>query len=297
MMERKVPDALLVVITGPTASGKSGLAVELAEQYNGEIICADSRTIYKGMDVGTAKPSVQEQARVRHWLLDVARPNERFTVSDFQKQAYAAIEDIRSRGKIPFLVGGTGLYVDSVVLDFHFGVEPNEQDRKLMQDMTVEQLQSLLKQHHIPLPENEKNKRYLIRSYEKNNEREQRRNQPLDGTIVVALKTEKQELETRIKKRIDDMFNQNIVTETQRLFENYPHNCEALTGNIYSIVNRYIDGEITIEQAKERACIRDRQLVKRQKTWLKRHHYVQWFELDEARKYLSRYLEKTAGDA
>ena len=98
-------EAPLVVIVGPTASGKSGLAMKLAEQFGGEIICADSRTVYKGMDIGTAKPSAQDQARVKHWGLDLVEPNEPFSVADFQKYAYEKIADIRARGKIPFLVG------------------------------------------------------------------------------------------------------------------------------------------------------------------------------------------------
>ena len=100
----------LVVIVGPTASGKSTLAIELAEQYGGEIICADSRTIYTGMDIGTAKPSAEDQARVPHWGLDLVQPGEPFSAADFKVYAEQKIADIRSRGRIPFLVGGTGLY-------------------------------------------------------------------------------------------------------------------------------------------------------------------------------------------
>ena len=110
----------LVVIAGPTASGKTALAIRLAERYDGEIICADSRTIYKGMDIGTAKPSAEEQARVPHWGLDIVEPGERFTVADFKAYAERKIQEIRERDRIPFLVGGTGLYIDAVIFDFQF---------------------------------------------------------------------------------------------------------------------------------------------------------------------------------
>lgn len=111
----------LVVITGPTASGKTSLAMEVAKLFNGEIICADSRTIYKGMDIGTAKPTKKEQAAIPHHIIDVVEPNQSFTVADFKELALKAIDDITKRGKLPIMVGGTGLYIDSVIFDYQFG--------------------------------------------------------------------------------------------------------------------------------------------------------------------------------
>ena len=110
----------LVVICGPTASGKSEIAMHLARQKNGEIICADSRTIYKYMDIGTAKPSLQDQREVPHHLLDIVEPGQRFTVVDFKSRALGVIADMRKRGKLPILVGGTGLYIDSIIYDYQF---------------------------------------------------------------------------------------------------------------------------------------------------------------------------------
>lgn len=159
--------APLIVITGPTASGKSGLALELAEELNGEIICADSRTIYKGMDIGTAKPTLAEQKRVRHWLIDMVEPGERFTAADFQKHALTAIDDIRLRSKIPFLVGGSGLYIDAVILGFNFASDADTVRRTELEKMTIEQLQALITKQQLTMPENSKNKRYLIRCIEK----------------------------------------------------------------------------------------------------------------------------------
>lgn len=113
--------APLIVICGPTASGKTALAIKLARQYGGEIICADSRTIYKGMDIGTAKPTASEQALVPHWGIDIVEPGDTYSVAQFKEYALAKIREIRGRGNIPFLVGGTGLYIDAVVLDYTFG--------------------------------------------------------------------------------------------------------------------------------------------------------------------------------
>ncbi len=125
--------APLVVIVGETASGKSSLAMELAKRFGGEIICADSRTIYKGMDIGTAKPSKHDQAEVKHHLLDVVTPDQAYNAARFQHDANAAIDDIASRGKLPIMVGGTGLYVDSVIFDYDF-------DKKTMQPLRQDTL-------------------------------------------------------------------------------------------------------------------------------------------------------------
>lgn len=283
--------APLVVITGPTASGKSGLAMELAEAYGGEIICADSRTVYKGMDIGTAKPSAQDRTRVKHHLLDVVEPNERFSAGQFQQLAREAIADIRSRDKVPFLIGGTGLYVDSVVLNYEFNARLiDEQAREELESKSVAELQSLIKTHHITLPENSSNKRHLIRAWEQRGVNTQRQDKPDGNTIVVAITTDKLELQKRIRDRANEMFKLGVVDEAKKLGQKYGWDAEAMTGNIYPILKQVLDGEITETEAIEKFVMRDRQLVKRQLTWLRRHDYVQWLDVDEARKYLSHLL-------
>jgi tRNA dimethylallyltransferase len=146
-------EAPLIVIVGPTASGKSALAMQLAERFGGEIICADSRTVYKGMDIGTAKPSAEDQARVPHHGLDLVEPGERFSAVDFKNYATQTIADIRARGKIPFLVGGTGLYVDAVIFDYHFGQADPELRAKL-EALSLEELHEYCRNNNIKLPEN-----------------------------------------------------------------------------------------------------------------------------------------------
>lgn len=282
----------LIVITGPTASGKTSLAIELAERWGGEIICADSRTVYKGMDIGTAKPNSKDQARIRHWLLGVVQPGERFTVADFQRLAFDAIKDIRSRGKIPMIVGGSGLYIDSVVLSFELGPVADSVQRKQLDMYSIEQLQTMIKKQHLTMPTNDKNKRHLVRCIEKNNTSTSGKTEPEEDTYVVAIQTEKSELEGRIGLRASQMFDDNIVQETQRLFTEYGRSNEAMTGNIYPIVADMIDGKISREEAEELSIIRDRQLAKRQITWLKRHSWVRWLSLGDAEQYFNNILSK-----
>jgi tRNA dimethylallyltransferase len=276
----------LIVITGPTASGKSALALELAERYNGEIICADSRTVYKGMDIGTAKPSIEDQNRVPHHLLDVVTPDERFTAADFQTLAREAIADIRSRGKIPFVVGGTGLYVDGLILDYEFGKDADAELRKKREQMTTDELLMELKKQQIEVPHNHDNKRHLVRALEQGTINRNRSNIPQNGVFVVAIATEKTELYGRISKRADEIFAMGVVDETKALMAKYGSEFESMSGNIYPIIRTVIDGSLTIEQAKELSIIKDRQLAKRQITWLKRHDFVKW--LSSRGKYLPK---------
>lgn len=275
------PRTPLIVITGPTGSGKSAIALSLAEKYGGEIICADSRTVYKFMDIGTAKPSLDDQKRVKHWLLDVVNPDDKFSVSDFQELAQKAINNIRSRGKIPFLVGGTGLYIDAVVLDFSFAEKADLELRTELEMLTTEQLKELIKKQYLAMPENENNRRYLIRCIEKNNASVSGNDTPEQDTFVFAIQTEKEVLEKKISQRIDEMFDSGVLKESQQLFDKFGQENESMTGNIYPIVKRLIDGEIDERQAKELCVVRDRRLAKRQITWLKRHEYVEWVESSE----------------
>lgn len=286
------PTIPLIVITGPTASGKTSLAVKLAEKWGGEIICADSRTVYKGMDIGTAKPTKAEQKKVKHWGLDLVEPNVRFTAHDFQTYAQRAIADIRKRGKIPFLVGGTGLYIDAVILNFTFGSKPSLALRQKLQQKTTEELKELIIKQQLPLPENQQNRRHLIRCIENNNTPTARNNQLDPTTYCLAIKVERDVLHHQIVSRVNEMFRQNIVQETQQLFGKWGSDCGAFTGNIYPIVTQLIAGIITETQAKALLVTRDYQLAKRQVTWLKRHNFVVWRSLVEAEPYIDTLLGK-----
>ena len=281
----------LIVIVGPTASGKTSLAIQLAKKYRGEIICADSRTVYCGMNIGTAKPSLGEQQVVPHWGLDLVDPGDSFSASQFKDYACQKIKEIRSRGNIPFLVGGTGLYIDSVIFDFQFGAKSNEDKRCDLQEMTVSELQQYCANHNILLPENSKNKRYLVRAIERADEKPSRLEVPLNNTIVVGITTDKQLLKQRITDRAKKMFKDGVVEETIELANNSGWCNEAMTGNVYPIIKKLIEKEIDEDQTIREFIVSDVNLVKRQLTWFRRNPFIEWGDIRSCEQYLSRVLD------
>ena len=280
----------LVVITGPTASGKSGVAIEIAEQYGGEIIAADSRTIFKGMDIGTAKPSKADQARVPHWGLDIAAPGEAFSAADFKTYAVQKIAEIRSRGHLPILVGGTGLYIDAVIFDYEFGPAADPVLRAKLEGMTLEDLHKYCIQHNITLPENDKNKRYVIRAIERKNSSAKRLDQPIKNSIIVGIATDRDELRKRINQRAEQLFDDGVVDEAKTLGDMYGWGSEAMTGNIYRLAHAYLDKLITEDELKYRNQNADWQLAKRQLTWLKRNQFIEWLPLELVKNYIGTRL-------
>lgn len=284
---KKLP---LIAIVGPTASGKTGLAVELARRFNGEIICADSRTVYKFMDIATAKPTATEQQQVQHWGIDLVNPNERFTVADFKEYADEKIREIRSRGHIPFLVGGTGLYVDAVVFDYQLGTQVDEKLRQKLQLYSLEELHAYSEKHHINLPENYKNKRYVIRAIENSNTAISQNRIPITNVIVVGIATDKTVLEQRIRQRIEQLLENGVVAEATKLADLYGWGLESMKANIYPYIKDYIENELTLEGLIDKATAADRHLAKRQRTWFKRNKCIHWATLDDAKTYLEDIL-------
>ena len=281
----------LIVIIGPTASGKTSLAIRLAKKYRGEIICADSRTVYRGMNIGTAKPSLEEQQGVSHWGLDLVDPGDSFSVSQFKDYARQKIKEIRSRGNIPFLVGGTGLYIDSVIFDFQFGAKYSKEKRANLQEMTISELQQYCVNHDVALPENSKNKRYLIRAIERAGKKSSGLEVPLSNTIVVGITTGKQLLRQRITDRAKKMFKDGVVEETIELANNSGWCNEAMTGNVYPIIKKLIEKEIDEDQAIREFIVSDVNLVKRQLTWFRRNPFIEWGDVHSCEQYLSRVLD------
>lgn len=283
-------DKPLIAIVGPTASGKTSLAIELAEEFGGEIICADSRTIYKYMNIGTAKPTAKEQARVRHWGLDLVEPDQSFSAADFKRYADERINDIRSRGKVPFLVGGTGLYIDSVLYDFEFGPVADQGVRKAFESMTIDQLHEYCKQHNILLPENSQNKRYVIRAIERKSITNTRKSELRANSYIVGIATNICELRTRIVTRAEHLFEQDVASEATMLGKKYGWNHESMTGNIYPILKSYLENELTLVDAVDKFATTDWQLAKRQMTWFRRNPDIMWATLTEAKSYGWRLL-------
>jgi tRNA dimethylallyltransferase len=280
----------LVVIVGPTASGKTALAIEIAKRFSGEIICADSRTVYKDMNIGTAKPTTAAMQGVPHWGLDLLNPNERFSASDFKKYADEKIIEIKKRGHIPILVGGTGLYIDAVLFDYQFGNSGNKEMRSELQQMSIDELHQYCKLHQINLPENDKNKRYLIRAIENKDQAISQKKVSVYKTIIVGITTDKNELQTRMALRVEQLLENGVVDEAIMLGKKYGWKIESMTSNIYPLIYSYIENEITIDELRSRAVIADWHLAKRQITWLKRNKFIHWERLDEANTYLSAQL-------
>lgn len=282
----------LVVIVGPTASGKTALSIQIAERYNGEIICADSRTIYKGMDIGTAKPSREDQGRVPHWGIDLVEPGNYFSVADFKQYALRKIDEIRSRGHIPFLVGGTGLYVDSIIFDYSFGLKADDKLREQLNTWSLEELYDYCHINNIKLPENKKNKRYVIRAIEQGNYIKKRRAQLINNCVVVGISTDRVILRRRIEDRARMLFHDGVVQEATLLGKQYGWDNEAMKGNVYRLVHLYLRGEETLSSIREKFTTLDWRLAKRQLTWLRRNQYIQWYNLDQAYEYLEHMLAR-----
>ena len=276
----------LIVIVGPTASGKTSLAINLAEIYGGEIICADSRTVYKDMDIGTAKPSYEDCQRVPHWGIDLVYPYEYFSAAEFKQYSLKKIEDIRSRNKIPFLVGGTGLYIDAIVFDYKFGNKSDVKKRTLLEKLTIEELWEYCNKNNIEVPDNYNNKRYVIRCIEQGGINNSRKVEINNNIIVVGISTDRDNLRKRIKDRIEQFFDNNVVEEARILGKIYGWDNRAMSGNIYPILHKYIDNKINIEEAKAEIFYRDWHLAKRQMTWFRRNKNIEWLELNQVPSYI-----------
>ena len=288
-----IKESPLIVIAGPTASGKTSLAIELAEKYNGEIICADSRTVYKNMDIGTAKPTPEERARVVHWGLDLVEPGESFNAADFKRYADEKIADIRQRNRVPFLVGGTGLYIDAVIYDYQFGTAGDARLRHKLEQLTIEQLHEYCMNNNIELPENKLNKRYVIRAIEQKQINHKRNDTIRTNIFVVGIATDREVLRTRIKDRSEQFFDNGVVKEATMLGKKYGWESEAMTGNIYPLVRRYLEGELSREDIKDKYTTLDWRLAKRQLTWLRRSKEIKWLSLTDAKTYIAGILANT----
>ncbi len=273
----------LIVILGPTASGKTAYAIRLARLIGGEVICADSRTVYRGMDVGTAKPTEPERAGVPHWGLDLIEPDQRYSLYDFQRYAMAKIAEIRQRQHVPLLVGGSGLYINSVIYDYRLaGGDYDPTTRAKLEKLPPDELRRLIVKRGAKLPRDLDNKRRLIRSLEtggvSNNCGYLSRQ-----TVVIGIAVDKEKLSQRISERAEQMLERGLVDETDRLIARYGM-VEPLRRNAYGVVAKYLAGQIYEAELIEQISTKDRQLAKKQLTWWRNPRWasdIMWRTLPE----------------
>ena len=279
----------LIVILGPTASGKTAYAIRLARLIGGEVICADSRTVYRGMDIGTAKPTEPERAGVPHWGLDLIEPDQRYSLHDFQRYAMAKIAEIRQRQHVPLLVGGSGLYINSVIYDYRLaGGDCDQTARTELEKLPPDELRRLAIKRGAKLPRDLDNKRRLIRSLEtggvSNNCGHLGRQ-----TIVIGIAVDKEKLSQHISERSEQMLERGLVDETERLIARYGM-VEPLRRNAYGVVAKYLTGQIYEAELIEQISVKDRQLVKKQLTWWRNPRWasdIMWRTLPELTNQLN----------
>lgn len=281
----------LIVIVGPTASGKTGLSIALANQYGGEIISADSRAVYRGMDIGSAKPTSAERQGVAHWGFDLVRPGETFTAAEFKQYAEQKINEIRARGHIPIIVGGTGLYVDAVLFNYNFPVKAAPGARKILEKLSLQELHEYCTDNNIALPENALNKRYVINTILHAGHTLKRNSTPRADTIVVGIATDREVLRRRISERTVQFLASGVIDEALQLAAEYGWDNEAMTGNIYPLIHQLVDGEINRAELEQLFNIKEWHLAKRQMTWFKRNEHITWLPLGKAYTYLAHTLD------
>lgn len=294
----------VVAIVGPTASGKTSLSIALAKRFNGEIISADSRQIYRGMDIGTAKASPAELAAVPHHLIDIRNPNEDYTVADFKRDAIAAIDDVLSRGKTPLLVGGTGLYITSVVenLDIPEIKADLELRSKIENEIETEGLTAVFEKLVALDPEaayivDPKNPRRIVRALEVATitgkpftAQRIKHDSPYD-VLELGINPPPELLRERIDRRIDQMIRDGLVKEVTTLLKEYGAKPVAFDAIGYREIIGHLDGNSSLDEAIAVMKLNTWHFAKRQMTWFKKDKHIHWIENEaEAIKLVEEFL-------
>ncbi|WP_412759085.1 tRNA (adenosine(37)-N6)-dimethylallyltransferase MiaA [Neobacillus cucumis] len=311
---RKIVDSnqKLLVIIGPTAVGKTNLSIEMAKRYNGEIISGDSMQIYRGMDIGTAKITKEEMQGIPHHLIDIKDPEENFSVAEFQLLVRAKINEIAKRGKFPIIVGGTGLYVQSVIYDYQFSDVPGDETlRKELEERAkgignealYKELQKIDPESATQIHPN--NVRRVIRALEifqmtgKTMKEFQSNQQPdlLYETALVGLTMDREMLYDRINRRVDLMIEQGLLDEVKSLFQKGLRECQSIHAIGYKEIYDFLDGKMTWDDAVEQLKQNSRRYAKRQMTWFRNKMDVQWFDMTDVNNLskkigeISQYVE------
>lgn len=308
----------VIVICGPTASGKTNLSIELAKQINGEIVSCDSMQIYKDMTIGTAKPTIEEMQGIKHYLIDCVSPETRYSVADYKKDASKAIKEILEKEKVPIIVGGTGLYLESLI----YGIEYNEIETDLEYRSELERIES--KQGLQVLYEMaEKTDKEATKKISKNDKKrifrileiyhstgktkteveiESRKNGPEFDYILFGITMDREKLYERINKRVDIMIENGLIEEVKQILEKYSEFPTAMQGLGYKEVVEYLKGQVSKDEMIEKIKMETRRYSKRQLTWFRKYQNLTWINgleniQDNIRIILEEYSEKSSTGA
>lgn len=302
----------VIVICGPTASGKTGLSIELAKKINGEIVSCDSMQIYKDMTIGTAKPTLEEMQGIKHYLIDFVSPDSRYSVADFQKDAKKAIAEILSKGKVPIIVGGTGLYVDTLVYNIQYPeIETDLEYRKQLEKIAEKDGLYALYEKASEIDEeavkkiSSNDKKRIMRILEIHHqtgktktqlEIESRKEEPEYDYLVYAINMDREKLYDRINKRVDIMIDQGLIEEVQKLLQKYKTFPTAMQGLGYKEVVSYLQGNMTKEEMIDVLKQETRRYAKRQLTWFRKNKEIKWIDgLMPKEENIQRILEDYSG--
>lgn len=283
---------MIIVVCGPTASGKTKLSIDLAKKYNGIIINADSMQVYKGLDIATAKIKEEEKDSIPHYLFDIANIEDMYTVYDYQKDLRKILDNNQDKNII--IVGGTGLYIKAGLYNYEFNCETsfNSYD-----DKTNEELYKLVKEKYPNIDIHVNNRKRLIRALNKTDDYSNKGNELLYPAIFIGLELDRNFLYERINKRVDMMFEEGILKEAKDLYDKKVYSKSVMTGIGYKELYKYFDGNISLDEAKDLIKKNTRHYAKRQMTWFRNQMDIKWFKLNnnnyqEMLKEVKNYIEK-----
>lgn len=299
----------VIVICGPTASGKTALSIELAKQINGEIVSADSMQIYQDMDIGSAKPTKEEMQGIKHYLLDFVSPRDRYSVADYKKEATSAIEEIIKKGKTPIIVGGTGLYIDSLIYNIDYPeIEFDEEYRKHLEKRVEQEGLQALYEEAMKIDEeamkriSPKDQKRILRVLEvyhqtgktkTEQEIESRKKEVPYDYYVFALTMDREILYDRINQRVDIMVQQGLIEEVQNIIKKYKEYPTAMQALGYKEVKEYLEGKTAKEEAIEKVKQETRRYAKRQLTWFRKNKQTIWLDaMNQKQENIKRILEE-----
>ncbi len=286
----------VIVICGPTASGKTAMSIELAKKINGEIVSCDSMQIYKEMDIGTAKPTREEMQGIKHYMIDIISPDQRYSVADYKRDAKTAIREILKKGKTPIVVGGTGLYVDSLIYEIEYqDIKFDEEYRKELEKQAREKRLNTLYEEAKKIdpeailkisPNDQKRILRILEIYhatgmtKTEQEKKSREKEPEFDYKVYALNMPREKLYERINLRVDLMIKQGLIKEVEEIYHKYSEFPTAMQGLGYKEVVEYLKGNLTKEEMIEKIKQETRRYAKRQMTWFRKNKQTIWLDTE-----------------